>query len=49
MPLKDKKFIKENLKKNTLTNPQIANYRRDGFIVIEDVFDHNELEDWRSK
>ena len=35
--------------KNTLTNQQISNYRRDGFIVIEDFFDHNELEDWRSK
>jgi ectoine hydroxylase-related dioxygenase (phytanoyl-CoA dioxygenase family) len=35
--------------KNTLTNQQISNYRRDGFIVIEDFLDHNELEDWRSK
>ena len=35
--------------KNILTDEQIAKYRKDGFIVIEDFLDQNELEDWRSK
>ena len=35
--------------KNTLTEEQIATYRKDGFIIIEDFLDPKELEDWRFK
>ena len=35
--------------KNTLTEEQIASYRKDGFIIIKDFLDPKELEDWRFK
>ena len=35
--------------KNNLTEEQITRYRNDGFLVIEDFLDAQELEDWRVK
>ena len=35
--------------KNNLTEEQINTYRKNGFVVIEDFLDSNELEDWKLK
>ena len=35
--------------KNDLNEEQISSYRKNGFIIIDDFLDINELEDWRFK
>lgn len=35
--------------RDTVTAEQVERYRRDGFLVIEDFLDHDELEDWRKQ
>ena len=35
--------------KNNLTEEQIATYRKEGYLIIEDFLDPHELEDWRTK
>ena len=35
--------------KNNLTKEQIATYRKEGYLIIEDFLDPHELEDWRTK
>ena len=35
--------------KNNLTEEQITRYRNDGFLVVDDFLDAQELEDWRVK
>ena len=32
--------------KNNLTEEQIATYRKEGYLIIEDFLDPHELEDW---